>query len=89
MDKLRAMMFFCRTVEAKSFAAAAQSLGVVPSALSKMISALERLKAAHEQPLPDQLGAFGISGGGKAISRLFMTHPPLDERIAALRSMQG
>ena len=54
-----------------------------------MISALERLKAAHEQPLPDQLGAFGISGGGKAISRLFMTHPPLDERIAALRAMQG
>lgn len=42
MDKLRAMTFFCRTVEAKSFAAAAQSLSVVPSALSKMISALER-----------------------------------------------
>jgi LysR family transcriptional regulator, regulator for bpeEF and oprC len=42
MDKLRAMTFFCRTVEAKSFAAAAQSLGVVPSALSKLISALER-----------------------------------------------
>lgn len=41
MDKLRAMSFFCRTVEAKSFAAAAQSLGVVPSALSKVISALE------------------------------------------------
>jgi LysR family transcriptional regulator, regulator for bpeEF and oprC len=42
MDKLRAMTFFCRTVEAKSFAAAAQSLGVVPSALSKVISALEQ-----------------------------------------------
>ena len=42
MDKLRAMTFFCRTVEAKSFAAAAQSLGVVPSALSKVVSALER-----------------------------------------------
>lgn len=42
MDKLRAMTFFCRTVEAKSFAAAAQSLDVVPSALSKVISALER-----------------------------------------------
>jgi len=42
MDKLRAMGFFCRTVEARSFAAAAQSLGVVPSALSKVISALEQ-----------------------------------------------
>lgn len=42
MDKLRAMTFFCRTVEAKSFAAAAQMLDVVPSALSKTISALEK-----------------------------------------------
>lgn len=41
MDKLRAMKFFCRTVEAKSFAAAAQSLEVVPSALSKLVTALE------------------------------------------------
>ncbi|MCC7288334.1 MAG: LysR family transcriptional regulator [Burkholderiaceae bacterium] len=41
MDKLRAMTFFCRTVEAKSFAAAAQALGMVPSALSKAIAALE------------------------------------------------
>lgn len=42
MDKLRGITFFCRTVEAKSFAAAAQSLDVVPSALSKTIAALER-----------------------------------------------
>lgn len=42
MDKLRAMRYFCRVVEAKSFSAAAQSLGVVPSALSKVIAALER-----------------------------------------------
>ena len=42
MDKLRAMTFFCRAVEAKSFAAAAQSVNVVPSALSKVISALEK-----------------------------------------------
>lgn len=42
MDKLRAMTFFCRTVEVKTFAAAAQSLNVVPSALSKVIAALEK-----------------------------------------------
>jgi LysR family transcriptional regulator for bpeEF and oprC len=42
IDKLRAITFFCRTVEAKSFAAAARSLDVVPSALSKVIAALER-----------------------------------------------
>jgi LysR family transcriptional regulator for bpeEF and oprC len=42
MDKLRAIKFFCRAVEAKSFAAAAVALDVVPSALSKMIAGLER-----------------------------------------------
>ncbi len=42
MDKLRAMTFFCRVVEQKSFAAAAQSLEIVPSALSKTIAALEQ-----------------------------------------------
>ena len=42
MDKLRAMQFFCRAVEAKTYAAAAESLDIVPSALSKAIAALER-----------------------------------------------
>jgi len=58
------------------------------STRTKMISALERLKRAHEPaPLPDQLAAFGIAGGlGQGIKKLFMTHPPLDERIAALRA---
>jgi heat shock protein HtpX len=38
--------------------------------------------------LPEQLEAFGISGGmGTGLKRLFMSHPPLDERIAALRNM--
>ena len=52
----------------------------------KMIAALEKLKMNHEQTvLPEKIAAFGISGGG-GFSRLFMTHPPLDERIAALRA---
>ena len=42
MDKLRAMTFFCRAVESKSLAAAAQVLDVVPSVLSKAISAHEQ-----------------------------------------------
>lgn len=56
-----------------------------------MVAALERLKQSADRPhLPDQMAAFGISGkfaGGMA--RLFMTHPPLDERIAALRTRFG
>lgn len=53
-----------------------------------MISALQRLKQSAEQPpLPDQLAAFGIAGGvGDGLRRLFMSHPPLDERIAALQA---
>jgi heat shock protein HtpX len=54
----------------------------------KMISALEKLRSSVAQPhLPDQLAALGISGGaGHGLRRLFMTHPPLEERIAALKS---
>ena len=53
-----------------------------------MIAALEKLKLAREQPhLPEKMAAFGISGGQElGIKRLFMTHPPLDERIEALRN---
>jgi heat shock protein HtpX len=53
-----------------------------------MIAALQRLQQAHDpQPLPDSLKAAGISGGGKMM-RLFMSHPPLEERIEALRNQQ-
>lgn len=54
----------------------------------KMVSALEKLQRSVNQPhLPDQMAAFGISGGMKqGIRRLFMTHPPLEERIEALKS---
>ena len=54
----------------------------------KMVSALEKLQRSVNRPhLPDQMAAFGISGRMKqGISRLFMTHPPLEERIEALKS---
>jgi heat shock protein HtpX len=53
----------------------------------KMIAALERLrKSADQTHLPDQMAAFGISGNmASGFKRLFMTHPPLEERIEALR----
>lgn len=54
-----------------------------------MIAALERLNSLHPQPLPDKMAAFGIAGGSpQGWKRLFMTHPPLEERIAALRAVQ-
>ena len=41
----------------------------------------------HAGPLPDKMAAFGISGGGAAgLKKLFMTHPPLEDRIAALKA---
>ncbi len=54
----------------------------------KMIAALERLSMTYGQSsLPKQVAAFGISGGvGSGLRRLFMSHPPLEERIAALRN---
>ena len=52
-----------------------------------MIAALERLNGLHPPALPDKMAAFGIAGGaGGGLKRLFMTHPPLEERIAALRA---
>jgi heat shock protein HtpX len=52
-----------------------------------MIAALQRLGGLHPQPLPDKMAAFGIAGGvGSGLKRLFMTHPPLEERIAALKA---
>jgi heat shock protein HtpX len=54
----------------------------------KMISALERLRQVHEPShLPESMQAFGISGGRAAgLRQLFMSHPPLDQRIAALKA---
>ena len=65
----------------------ADSGGANLAGRENMIGALERLRHAHATPLPDSMHAFGISTekapGG--LKRLFMTHPPLEERIAALR----
>lgn len=77
------VMWFSRQREFRADAGGAQLAG-----RGKMIAALERLKQAVDQPhLPDQMAAFGISGGiGRGLRRLFMSHPPLDERIAALQA---
>jgi heat shock protein HtpX len=76
------VMWFSRQREFR-----ADSGGAKLAGREKMVAALQRLQAAHEVPtsLPTQMKAFGISGGS-GLSRLFMTHPPLEERIAALRA---
>lgn len=75
------VMWFSRQREFRADAGGANLAG-----RNNMIAALERLKGNHEQvTLPEKMAAFGISGG-TSFSRLFMTHPPLDERIAALRA---
>ncbi len=54
-----------------------------------MISALETLGRGNGQPLPDKMAAFGISGRkGEGLRRLFMSHPPIEERVAALQAAQ-
>ena len=79
------VMWFSRMREFRADHAGARLAG-----RESMIGALEALKRAHTAPLPGQLAAFGISGGlGAGLRKLFMTHPPLDERIAALRSYQS
>ncbi|WP_372522639.1 protease HtpX [Sulfuricaulis sp.] len=76
------VMWFSRQREFRADAGGAKLAG-----RDKMIAALERLKAMHEPAqLPDQMAAFGISGApAGGFKRLFMSHPPLDERIAALK----
>ncbi len=77
------VMWFSRQREFRADAGGAALAG-----REKMIHALERLAAFSGQShLPDQLAAFGINGRiGRGIVRLFMSHPPIEERIAALRS---
>ena len=76
------VMAFSRHREFRADAGGAQLAG-----RNNMIAALERLKRAHAASLPTQMAAFGISGGlASGIGRLFMSHPPLEERIAALQA---
>jgi heat shock protein HtpX len=78
------VMWFSRRREFRADAGGAHLAG-----RESMIGALERLRQGHAAPLPDQMAAFGISGTlGHGLKRLFMTHPPLEERIAALRAGQ-
>jgi heat shock protein HtpX len=76
------VMWFSRQREFRADAGGAALAG-----REKMIAALERLRAVHEpHDLPDQLAAFGISGGRMGgLKALFLSHPPLEARIEALR----
>jgi heat shock protein HtpX len=76
-------MWFSRHREFRADAGGATLAG-----RDKMVRALERLAQTYgHSTLPKQVQAFGISGGaGRGLRRLLMSHPPLDERIAALRN---
>jgi len=77
------VMWFSRQREFRADAGSAALEG-----RGKMIAALRRLQRTAELPhLPEQMAAFGIAGGrGSGFRKLFMTHPPLEERIAALEA---
>ena len=77
------VFWFSRQREFRADQAGAQLAGA-----PAMIGALERLRAEQGTPseLPDSMVAFGIRTGGNTMMRLFMTHPPLEERIAALKA---
>ncbi|MET0659383.1 MAG: protease HtpX [Steroidobacteraceae bacterium] len=76
------VMWFSRQREFRADAGGASLAG-----RSAMIAALERLRRGHAEPLPEKLATFGINGRlASGIKRLFMTHPPLEERIAALQA---
>jgi len=75
------VMWVSRLREFRADAGSARLNGREP-----MISALSRLERGRPGELPEALQAFGISGGGKrSMRRLFMSHPPIPERIEALR----
>ena len=75
------VMWFSRYREFRADAGGAHLAG-----RQKMIGALRALQRAHDpEPLPDEMAALCINSGGA--SRLFMSHPPLEERIAALQNL--
>ncbi len=76
------VMWFSRQREFRADAGSAQISG-----RDKMIAALRRLQQEYEPShLPDKIAAFGISGQKSQIGHLFMSHPPLEERIQALQA---
>jgi len=77
------VMYFSRLREFRADAGAAQLAGS-----EKMVAALKRLQAIHQpSQMPEEMAAFGINGGKNVgFRRFFMSHPPLEERIAALEN---
>ena len=75
------VMWVSRQREFRADAGSADLNGTQP-----MVRALQRLAAGRPAELPESLEAFGISSSKRhGIQKLFMSHPPIDERIAALQ----
>jgi heat shock protein HtpX len=80
-----ASMIVCWYSRRREFRADRGGAGLAGAA--NMIGALELLQRSHGEPMPPQMQAFGINTGESGgFTRLFMSHPPLDARIAALRA---
>ncbi len=78
-------MWFSRYREFRADAGSAELVGK-----HKMIAALQRLQRLHEpQELEGQLAAFAINGKRGGLAALFMSHPPLEKRIAALQQLDS
>ncbi len=76
------VMWFSRQREFRADGGGARLTG-----RQNMIAALQALARGDGAPLPDKMAAFGINGGrGQGLRRLFMSHPPIEERIAALQA---
>jgi heat shock protein HtpX len=76
------VMWFSRQREFRADAGGAGLCG-----RQNMIGALAALGRTHADSLPARMAAFGISGRvGQGLRRLFMSHPPIEERIAALQA---
>lgn len=80
------VLWFSRKREFRADAGGARLAGT-----ANMIDALEKLKKGVQEPLPEQMSAFGISGkpSQHGLKLLFMSHPPLEDRIEALKRSGG
>ncbi len=80
------VMWFSRMREFRADSGGAELAGT-----NNMVAALDKLRKSMQEPLPDQMRSFGINGktGNYGWKMLFMSHPPIEQRIAALKEKES